>query len=626
MSDKTITTEDKQNKPPRAVKPATLTIAVAIFIVALALGTVLASPIRNGFSRAIGIFSSAKDSHDQSSGDTAASQYYTCGMHPWVVLPKPGDCPICHMKLTPLDPDKFTGEIAIDPLVVQNIGVRTAPVETGPLVRTIRTVGTVDYNETLVRDVNIKVTGWIDKLYVDYLGAKVQMGDVLLDLYSPQLYAAQEEYIIARQNFQQTDAGTLPELAQTNKELLDSVRTRLLYFDITEQQIAKLEKTGKPSKTMAIRSPHTGVVIEKHANEGMNVDLGMRVFRVADLSKVWAIVTLYEYQLPFVQKGQPAVMTLPYIPGERFEGKVVFIYPYLDKKTREVQVRLEFDNSNGLLKPGMFANVELQNELARKKTLAPREAIIDTGQRSVAFVSMGEGRFEPRDVRMGVETGDGKVEILDGLKPGELVVTSGQFLIDSEAKLREALAKMVRGDLAAQQKPTAAQAGQSELSSQPTELATKLAEALKSYTSIGDRLAGDSLEGIAEHAKVLADVLDATVKLTIPDQPHFWHKHTEAATVRAGALALIDQNDIAEARLQYAELSLAFEKLLIATGVPSRIGHEMQILRCPMFRSGQGGGIWIQSAGDVRNPYFGSMMLRCFDERKSMPVVQEAAP
>jgi multidrug efflux pump subunit AcrA (membrane-fusion protein) len=160
---------------------------------------------------------------------------------------------------------------------------------------------------------------------------------------------------------------------------------------------------------MAIRSPHTGVVIEKHANEGMKIDTGMLVYRIADLSKVWVLATVYEYQLPYVQVGQKALMTLPYIPGQQFEGKVVYIYPYLNEKVREAKVRLEFDNSKGLLKPGMFANVELKNELSKDRVLAPRSAIIDTGTREVAFVSLGEGRFAPRNVQTGIETEDGMV-------------------------------------------------------------------------------------------------------------------------------------------------------------------------------------------------------------------------
>ncbi|MBL4688120.1 MAG: efflux RND transporter periplasmic adaptor subunit, partial [Nannocystaceae bacterium] len=452
---KPASTPPPSEKPPRAVSAGLLVGVALIVIVSVGIGAKFGDPIGGGARRIMGFLGFG---HDHREGAVAAegedgTQYYTCGMHPWIILPNPGNCPICQMTLTPLDPAKFSGEVTIDPLTVQNIGVRIGEVVTGPLVKTIRTVGTVDYNEPLVRDVNIKVNGWIEKLNVDYLGAQVTQGQSLFDLYSPQLYSAQEEYLLAYRNRDKVGADFVPEAARGAASLLDAARTRLLYYDITPEQVNELERTDTPTKTMTIRSPYTGVVIAKHANEGMKVDPGMQVYRIADLSKVWVLVTLYEYQLPYVQAGQNAVMTLSYIPGQRFEGKVIYIYPYLDKKTREVQVRLEFDNANGLLKPGMFANIELQNTLARERTLAPREAIIDTGERQVAFVSLGEGKFEPRDVLMGIETSEGMVEILSGLEVGEMVVTSGQFLIDSEANIRESLSKMIRGDMASEQKP-----------------------------------------------------------------------------------------------------------------------------------------------------------------------------
>ncbi len=430
---------DTSYETPTAIRWWVLVLVVLAVTVSIVIGAIFAAPLRSGFLRAGGLLGVGHDHGDTTVAVTDESgkvQYYTCGMHPWVILPKPGDCPICHMKLIPLDPAKFSGEIAIDPVVVRNMGVRVAEVVTGPLRKTIRTVGSVDYDEQSVRDVNIKTAGWIEKLHVDYVGAKVQAGDPLLELYSPQLFAAQEEYLLALKN--QNTPGS--------KSLLDAARTRLSYFDVTKEQIEQLEKRGQPEKTMTIRSPYAGVVIAKHANEGMKVDPGMQVYRLADLSKVWVQVTLYEYQLPYLEVGMKASMTLAYIPGQTIQGKVIYIYPYLDKKTREVQVRLEFDNTDGQLKPGMFANVELSNTLAQEATLAPRTAIIDTGQRQVAFVSLGEGKFEPREVRLGIETGDGMVQVLSGLMPGEKVVTSGQFLLDSEANIRSALAKMIRGD------------------------------------------------------------------------------------------------------------------------------------------------------------------------------------
>ncbi|GAA5483958.1 efflux RND transporter periplasmic adaptor subunit [Haloferula sargassicola] len=610
----------KPSDIPKAIPWRKLLLFGTIAVVAILIGAGLAKPVRATVAT-VGHWIGFGHRHDENatavSDDSGTVQYYTCGMHPWVILPAPGDCPICHMELTPIDPSKFSGEVTIDPVVVQNMGVRVEPVVSGPLTKTIRTVGTVDYNERTVRDVNVKVSGWIEKLDVDFLGAQVNQGDPLFELYSPQLYSAQNEYLLA---WRKKDRN------ESSAKMFDSARTRLEYYDITDRQLATLQDAGEPAKTMTIRSPHSGVVIAKHANEGMKVDPGMQVFRIADLSKVWVLVTLYEYQLPYVEKGMKATMSLPYIPGQTFEGEVIYVYPYLEKKTREVQVRLEFENSDNLLKPGMFANVQLTNTLAAEKTLVSRTAVIDTGERQVAFVSHGEGKFEPRQLRLGVATGDGMVEVISGLKPGEMVVTSGQFLIDSEAKIREALAKMIRGDMAADQQVSAEEAGASELDELPEPVADTLDAALDEYLTITDTLASDGIDGVADAAGRLAQQLDQLSKLEIPSEPHFWHKHQESlAGARSGSFKLAQAADLAAARLDFAEVSTHFESLLMATGVPPSFDREVQVLHCPMYRNDQGGTIWLQPAGDVRNPYFGSTMLECFDERNALPVTGVAA-
>ena len=607
--------------PPRGPSPGTVFTWLTFGAVMLATGVIWASAIQPGIARlwrTVVPGSEGATTRPGTGGDTAAADFYTCGMHPWVVLPQAGLCPICHMDLTPIDPDKFTGEITIDPVITQNIGVRIEPVTRGPVVRTIRTVGTIDYDETGVRDVNIKVSGWIEKLYVDYLGAAVEAGQPLFDLYSPQLYEAQEEYLLELKRG--TEARRHGGTEATAPDLLDAARTRLEYYDISPEQIEALEQRGVAAKAMTIHSPHAGVVIAKHANEGMRVNEGMQVYRIADLSKIWVMVTLHEYQFPFVQAGQRAVMTLPYIPGQEFEGTVIYVYPYLDETTRQLNVRLEFDNPNGLLKPGMYANVELRGVLAAEGTLAPRAAILDTGERQVAFVSLGEGRFEPRLVRLGVEMSGGMVEILDGLSPGEMIVTSGQFLLDSEAKVREGLAKMIRGTLVADQQAVVAVAGASELPSLPAEARSALGAVMAAYFAIGNTLADDTTDGIGPDARRLADGVDRLLDIEIPDHPHFWHRHDEVATVRGEALELIDADDLSAARTNFADLSVALSKLVRATGVPQDYPAQVQELHCPMYRAGQGGSIWLQPAGDVRNPFYGSIMLECFDERSTLPV------
>jgi Cu(I)/Ag(I) efflux system membrane fusion protein len=567
---------------------------------------------------------SATPVSEVTAGAPEAGQYYTCGMHPWVISPRPGNCPICQMKLVPIDPAKFTGEIVINPVVVQNIGVRVAPVVAGPVTQVIRTVGTVDYNEALARDINIKVAGWADKLYVDYLGAPVEKGQTLFDLYSPALYSAQEEYLQAYKNRGRIGAAFVPGAAKGAEDLLAAARRRLEYFDITADEVDALQKRGAPAKSLAIKSPYKGTVIVKNIYEGMKLETGTLAYRIADLSRVWVMVTLYEYQLPMVYVGQRAVMRLSYIPGQTFEGRVVYIYPYMNEKLRQANVRLQFENSDLLLKPGMFATIELKSTLAENRTLAPRDAVIDTGQRHVAFVSLGQGRFEPRNVTVGVEVENGMLEILTGLKPGEMVVTNGEFLLDSESNMRESLAKMIQGTLASQQKTESMVTAEGTLRMMPQPVADALAKMLDGYFAVGSKLANDTVGGTAPDARQISQAVEELIITPIPENDQFWHKHTEVATIGGKAQELENETNLEKARLKFADMSIALGTLIAATGVPASYPHEVQQLHCPMYRQGQGGNIWLQRAGPVRNPFFGSVMPGCFDERHTLPVTKIA--
>ncbi|HEB54172.1 MAG TPA: efflux RND transporter periplasmic adaptor subunit [bacterium] len=558
--------------------------------------------------------------HQPDDGDGGDGGLFTCGMHPWVILPAPGLCPICHMDLTPLDPSKFTGEIAIDPVVAQNIGVRVATVEPGPVVKTVRTVGEVDYDETRLYDVNLRVAGWIEKLHVDYLGAPVAAGEPLFELYSPELYTAQQEYLLALQQQSQPSVPFVPRVATDAASSLAAARRRLTYFGIDDAQIAALERAGEPHPTMTIRSPHQGVVIDKMAVDGMRVQPGMRMYRIADLDRVWVKAAIYEYQLPFVVVGQPAKMTLPYLAGEERTGKVTYIDPWTDEKTRQISVRLEFDNTDGKLKPGMFASVELRRQLADERPLVSRSAVIDTGERQVVIRSLGGGRFEPREVELGVETDGGMVEVRDGLSAGDEVVISAQFLLDSEARIREGILRMLRGGLAESGDEVAA----TELDTLPAALAAALVRALGAYLAIGDTMASDAMTGIADQAKKLHQAMQAATAVSIPGHEHFWHQHPEAGTVQQQAQALSATTELKAARAVFADLSTAFVKLLQATGVPPDFDGTIERLHCPMYQEDRGGAAWLQTGSEVRNPYYGSVMLACFDTRDAMPVAGQA--
>jgi Cu(I)/Ag(I) efflux system membrane fusion protein/cobalt-zinc-cadmium efflux system membrane fusion protein len=336
-----------------------------------------------------------------------------------------------------------SSNIRIDPVTAQNMGLRLGTVQKKRLSKYIRTYGNVSYNETKVYTVNTKFNGWIEKLHVDFLGEHVEKGQALFEIYSPDLFAAQQEYLSAYLRYKSLSPKTSKSVENSAKGLMKAARTRLIYWDLGDEQIQDIEKTGEIKKTLTIFSPATGVVIKKNAFEGHYVKAGIHQFEIADLSEVWVDVDIYEYEFPWVKKGMPADMELAYIPGKVFKGEVLFIYPYLSVKTRTARLRLAFKNPESELKPGMYANIYLKAELPDEVVVIPQEAVIDSGVRKVVFVSLGKGKFQPRNVKLGVEGNSHEFQVIEGLEEGDKIVLSGQFLLDSESRLREAIQKML---------------------------------------------------------------------------------------------------------------------------------------------------------------------------------------
>ena len=332
------------------------------------------------------------------------------------------------------------GTVQISPERQQLIGVRFGTVEKRPLQKVIRTVGRIDYDEKRIGIVSPKIGGWIEELYVDFTGKFVRKGEPLLTIYSPELVSTQEEYLLALKAQQDWSKSPFSEVTEGGSLLAESARRRLKLWDISDAQIKALEESREPKKTLTLYSPFTGYVLEKMVYKGQFVGAGMALFKIADLSVVWLIADIYEYELPAIRLGQQAAIQMTYYPEETFTGKAIYIYPYLDPQTRTAKVRYEFANPHGKLKPEMFTNVEITVRLGDKLAI-PEGAVIDTGVRKVVIVDRGSGYFEPREVRLGVTAGD-LLEVLDGLKAGERVVTSANFLIDSESKLKEAVGGM----------------------------------------------------------------------------------------------------------------------------------------------------------------------------------------
>ncbi len=446
--------------------------------------------VMTGFS---GVFISCQKSQREAQ-TPAQRQIYHCPMHPNYLSDKPGTCPICGMKLVPINapaqapvrsgsvadkkerkvlyyrdamnpshtsdkpgkaPDGMdmvpvyedesggeSGEVKIDPITVQSMGVATETVIARDLKKEIRLSGTIDLNETTISVVNTKIMGWVERLFIDYTGQAVKKEQPLLTIYSPDLVSAQEEYLQAVHYLKNLPEGIASDAKKGAEQLVESGKRRLQNWDIPDKAIAALEERNAPEKVMTIYSPSDGVVLEKMVVAGQNVMPGMALYKVADLSVVWAIANVYQDDLPFVKLWTEAAVEVPSVIGRTFMGKVQFVSPVLNASTKTAAVRIALHNTADLLlKPQMFADITILSPLSRNMISVSQQAVIHTGQRNLVIVSLGNGRFKPQDVKLGM-TADGFVQILAGLAEGQTIVTSSQFLIDSESNLKKAIGQM----------------------------------------------------------------------------------------------------------------------------------------------------------------------------------------
>jgi Cu(I)/Ag(I) efflux system membrane fusion protein len=370
--------------------------------------------------------------------------YYHCGMHPWITDNKPSKCPICGMTLTPVyknEGGKQEGIVQIDPAMVQNIGVKTEIVMKRKLTHTIRTTGRIDYDETKQTIITTKFSGYIEKLYVDYTGKPVQQGQPLFEIYSPELVAAQQEYLQAIRYSGSMQSANDSSVSSGANDLLQSAKKKLLFWDISPAQIKELEQTGNIKKTLTIYSPFSGVIIEKNIFDGMQIQEGMSLLKLADISQMWVYADVYENELSWVKVGENAMIDLPYQAGKTLQGKVAYIYPYLQDQTRTAKVRINFPNENQQLKKDMYVTVNIIPVASINVIAVPEQSVIHSGKRNIVVMSLGEGKFMSMEVKLGALS-DGYYEVKEGLKEGDTIVTSSQFLIDSESNLKAGTSSM----------------------------------------------------------------------------------------------------------------------------------------------------------------------------------------
>ena len=408
---------------------------------------------------------------DRGTPTTAVTAGYVCPMHPEVTSDKPGQCPKCGMDLVPAKGEEGghgahqpqgvpAGEAARDAAgaagpppglatvrVGENAralaGIQTAAAEKEEMQVRIRTVGIVVPDETRIRHIHTKTSGWVEKLFVNFTGQMIRKGEPVLAIYAPALLSSQEEFLKAREVAARFAGSTIAEVRRGGEDLLASARKRLELFDVPEGFIVNLERTGKPQRAVTLVSPASGFVTTKAIFEGHQVEPGMELYAVTDLSQVWIEADFYEYESRVVKEGQEAAISFPYDPGRTLRGRVSTIYPYLNPDTRTLKVRFDVPNPDLLLRPSMYVDVLLA-ESAGESVVIPDSAVMDSGIRQIVFVDRGGGSFDPREVKVGLRSG-GKAQILSGVEEGERVVVQANFLLDSESRLRAAIGSMSGG-------------------------------------------------------------------------------------------------------------------------------------------------------------------------------------
>ena len=590
-------------------------------------------------------------------GVGAAEQLYTCGMHPQIIKKEPGNCPICGMALTPIrnnnakpaaagartikyykssmnagevsdkpgkdsmgmdlipvyeGGDASAQTIQIDTATVQRMNLKTGLVTRGPVLRELRTVGTIAYHEAGLRDITLKYEGWIEKLFVNTTWTAVKTGDPLFEIYSPDLYNAALNYLVA-----------LRAEGAAGGPLTRASLARLQLFDLSAGYLAELGRAGEAPRTYVYRAPADGMVIDKMAVVGQMMKPGERIYRLADLSSVWVLAQIYEQDLAFVRVGQDATVRVTYGSERLIEGSVETLLPQVEEQTRTATARIVLPNPDASLRPGMFVDVRFVAKLADDAVLVPDLAVLRSGEHNTVFIARDNGTFEPREVRLGVRSQGNFYEVLSGLAAGERVVVSGQFMLDSESQLRDAIQKMLQSS-AADAAPAAAVApatgqansgaiGMDESSALPESAKARLLELAGATAEGAAALAADDLARYQKNLPAMRQALAAYLGS---------YEHAAHGPLGKFKDALPDPADPKAARRDFAYFSTAVADLVRDNHLHHAAG--LHIFQCPMA-PGIGTGRWLQRTGEIKNPFYGAAMLECGDEIDAPPAPSSAA-
>ncbi len=589
------------------------------------------------FSLGVLITGNGKDSADDKAAvhedanqtDTSAT-LWTCSMHPQIRLPGQGKCPICFMDLIPLRKDRGEElgprQLKMSAESIKLAGIQTAPVIKGSATAEIRLVGKITYDETRLARITSWVPGRLERLFVDYTGQKVKKGDPLVEIYSPQLISAQEEFIQSVKTLKKIN-DSRSVLHSTVQATIDAARDKLRLFGLNDEQIGHLENSGETSDTMMIYSPSTGIVVGLEARQGNYVETGTVLYQIADLSTVWAIFDAYESDLPWLQTGQSVGFISTAFPGEKFMGKIDFIDPVLDNMSRTVRVRASVDNRKGLLKPDIFVSgtVKSSSVMTNKEALLiPETAPLITGTRAIVYVRLTENEepiYEGREVELGARAGNYYV-VKSGLAEGEMVVTNGAFKIDSELQLQAKPSMMSpEGGVAMSghdhgQTGKAMPGGQMERSKEALDSLTPLYNA---YFEIQMGLAADDLPKTTAAYKKLIDITNGVDMSLFKGEDHKrWMEYSKDIIdygnkgVKAG--------DLNVSRDAFYYLSKVMVKMQQTMGHGDNRNYYLTY--CPMARNNEG-AFWLQTVDTVYNSFYGASMLRCGEIRDHYPAIKE---
>lgn len=575
----------------------------------------------------------------------AGDQLYTCGMHPQIIRTEPGNCPICGMALVPVRSNaaspgapggrtiKFykssmnPGEVSskpgkdsmgmdlvpvydggddsaqaihLDSATIQRMNLKTGWVARGPVLRELRTVGSVAYNEAGLSEITTKYEGWIEKLFVSTPWASVKAGDPLFEIYSPDLYNAELNYLVA-----------LRSEGSAGGPLTRASLSRLGLFDLPASYIAELARSNQAPRTYVFRSPSDGTVIEKMAVAGQMMKAGERVYLLADLSSVWVLAQVYEQDLPFVKAGQSATVRVTYGPERLIEGRVEMLQPQVESQTRTATARIVLANADLSLRPGMFVDVRFVAKLADSAVLVPDLAVLRSGERNTVFIAHDDGSFEPREIKLGVRSQGDYYEVLSGLKDGERVVVSGQFMLDSESQLRDAVQKMLMtsgsgnspaAPSASPNRRSSGVVGMDETTALPESARIRLLALAGATIDAAQALAADDLNRYEKSAPAMRQALSAFLESD---------EHAGHGPLVGFRDSIPDRGDLKAARRDFAYFSTAVADLVRENHLQRAAG--LHIFQCPMA-PGIGTGRWLQRSGALKNPFYGSAMPDCGEE------------